>query len=62
MAELVARELLHRRDAFLVEKLPVVARAAVEEVIGAHAQPQQVNLLVRLLGLVIDIRNVGRRE
>ena len=62
MAKLVGGELLDALDALVVEELHVVAGIAIEEIIGAHAEPEEVNLLIGISGLVIDIRDVGRGE
>ena len=55
MAELVVGVLLHATDAMLVEELHIVAGVAEEEIVGTHTQPEQADLAVRLLGVVIDM-------
>ena len=62
MAEFVGCKLLHRADALLVEKLHVVAGRAEKEVVGAHAQPEQVQLAVGVGGIVVNAGNVGGSE
>ena len=60
MAELVGGKFLDALNAFRIKKFHVVAGIAVEEVIGAHAEPEEVNLLVRGIGIVVDVGK-GRR-
>ena len=62
MAELVVGELLDATDALLVEELHVVAGIAIEEVVGAHAEPEQIDLPVGVVGLVVDVGDVCRGE
>ena len=58
MTELVVRELLHTADALLVEELHIVARIAIEEIIGTHAQPEETDLTVRIRSIVVNTRNI----
>ena len=60
MAELIVRELLHRADALLVEELHIVARIAIEEIIGTHAQPEEMDLTVRVGGVVVNVGDIRR--
>ena len=62
MTELIGCELLHRLDALLVEEFHIVAGGAIEEIVGAHAEPEEVNFLVGIAGIVIDLGNIGRGE
>ena len=60
MAELVVGKLLDATNAFLVEKLHIVTSISEEEVVSTNAQPEQVYLLVGIVSLVIDVRNISR--
>ena len=62
MSELVVRKLLHTADALLVEELHIIAGIAIQEVVCAHTQPEQMNLTVGILGIVVNTRNIGRGE
>ena len=62
MTKLIVGKLLHATDALLVEELHIVTGIAIEEVIGTHTQPEQADLLIGILGLVIDIGNICRCE
>ena len=62
VAKLVGGELLNASYSLLVKELHVVAGIAIKEVIGANAKPEEMNLLVQLLSMVVDIGNVGRCE
>ena len=53
MTVFVVCEHLGRTDTFLVEVFHVVACCTVEEVISTHTQPEQMNLTVRVVGIVI---------
>ena len=59
VTELIVGVFLHAGDAMLVEKFHIVAGIAVEEVIRAHAEPEQTDLAVRVLGVVIDVGQGG---
>ena len=62
MSVLIGSKLLDALDAFLVEELHVVAGVAIEEVVGTHTEPEEVNLLVGLGGIVVDVGDVRRCE
>ena len=62
MSELIGRKLLDTTDAFLVEELHIVAGIAIEEVVSTHAEPEQVEFLIRISGIVVDVGNIGRRK
>ena len=60
MAELIVGKLLDATDAFLIKELHIVTGIAIQEVIGTHAEPEQTDLFVGILCLVVDVGNVGR--
>ena len=62
VAELVVGVFLHGADALLVEELHIVACRAIEEVVGAHAEPEEVDAAVGVGGIVIDIGQRGGCE
>ena len=62
MSELIVGKLLHTADALVVEELHIVASITIQEVIGTHAQPEQTNLLVGIIGIIVNTGNIGRRE
>ena len=53
MTVFVVSEHLGGTDTFLIEVLHVVACRTEEEVISTHTQPEQMNLTVRVVGIVI---------
>ena len=59
MSVFVVCEFLHRADSLLVEESHIVAGIAVEEVVGAHAEPEQSDFAVRVGGIVVDAGDVG---
>ena len=62
VAELVVGIFLHTADAVVVEEGHIIAGVAIEEVIGAHTEPKQTDLAVRILGVVVDPGDVRRGE
>ena len=60
VTELVVCVHLHIRDAVLVEKLRIVAGVAIEEVVCSHTQPEQAYLAVRVLRVIVDLRDIRR--
>ena len=62
MAVFVVGVFLHGAYAFLVEELHIVACRAVEEIVGAHAEPEQMNPAVGIGSIVIDIGQSGGSE
>ena len=62
MSELIVGELLHTADALLIEKLHIVASVAKEEIVCAHAEPEQTDLTVGICGIVVDAGDIRRGE
>ena len=62
MTKLVGSELLDATDAFLVEELHIVTGIAIQEIVSTYAKPEQVNLLIRIIGIVVNIGDVSRSE
>ena len=60
MTELVVCVFLHAVDAVFVEELHIVAGVAIEEIVSTHSEPEQVDLVVGVLCVVVDTRNVCR--
>ena len=60
MAELIVGKLLHRSDALLIEELHVVTGIAIEEIIRTYAEPEQMDLLIRSSGIIVDLGQRGR--
>ena len=58
VTELIGGKLLDTVDTLLIEELHVVAGVTIEEVIGTHTQPEQMQFLVKLGSIVIDIRDI----
>ena len=49
-------------DSLVIQELHIVAGITIEEVIRAHAQPEQMYLLVGIVRFIVDIGDVGRCE
>ena len=62
MTVLVMRKLLHTTNAVLVEVLHVVTCISKKEIIGAHTQPEEVNLLICIGSMIIYTRDFSCRE
>ena len=60
MSELVVGKLLHTADALLVEESHIVAGISEQEVISTDAKPEEVNLLIGVVSIIIDVLDVGR--
>ena len=60
MAVLIVGKLLHRSDALLIEEFHIVAGVAIEEIIRTHAEPEQMDFLIRGSSIVVDLRQRGR--
>ena len=58
MSELIVRVFLHAAYALLIKKLGIVAGIAIEEIVSTHAKPEEVYLAVRLLRIIIYVRNI----
>ena len=58
MSELIMRVFLHTTDALLVKELGIVAGIAIEKIVSSHTKPEEVYLAVRLLCIIIYVRNV----
>ena len=59
VTELVVGVFLHTGDTVLIEELRIVSGITVEEIIRSHTQPEQTNLAVRILGVVVNVRQGG---
>ena len=62
MSELIVGKLLDTLDALLVEEFHIVAGIAIEEVVSAHTEPEEMDFLIRVSSIIIDILDVCRRE
>ena len=59
MTELIVGKLLHTADTLGVEELHIVAGIAIQEVVGTNAQPEQANLLICILSIIVNTSNIG---
>ena len=62
MTKFVCGIFFHAADALLIEELHVVASIAIEEIVGTYTEPEQIDLPVSVIGLVIDVGQVGRSK
>ena len=60
MTKLIVGICLHTANAVLIQKFRIVSGIAIQEIVCAHTQPEELDLAVGVLGIVVHPRDIRR--
>ena len=62
MSKLIVGICLHTANAVLIQELRIVSGVAIQEIVCAHTQPEELDLAVGVLGIVVHPRDIRRSK